>query len=452
LADGLPLGEAEVVFAHRHGSGTRPVSDLELDGRLLIEAFALHVGGLLAQDADMLGLAEHISPPAPETQTSFDDRPLEDTEAQFIVRADIASFYEYVDHDVLGREIVELTADVELAYAVRDLLAEVMGRNHGLPQGPQGSDLFASLYLSIVDRRLLRAGVRLDRFNDDYLLRSRTLAEARQHLLMLEVELRAIGLILNHQKTQILGRDKYEEGLAAFRGFLAEAAIESIELPFGYTFDPEEFENIDLGTADQGTIETALAHALDDGDLAFEVRRRTIDGALPYLAKFGSTEPLERLPQLVDAFPAQIRNLNLYLRSLIGGDDESNAVVAVSNLLAAPVPWVQGWLVDFLARASRYAPSSVEWLRAAVTDPSLPWFLRTRALIATARAGALPEQDEVAALFRRAPEANRPDVVAAVALSTAAWREDFLKSFTGDAPVLREVAQIVGQGAPVSTL
>jgi hypothetical protein len=452
LLDGQRLREAEVVFAHRHGSGTRPVSDLDLDGRLLIEAFALHIGTLLAQDADMLGLAEYISPPEPGHRVSFEDRPLEDSDAQFIVRADVASFYEYVDHETLSREIVELAADVELAYAVRDLLAEIMARNHGLPQGPQGSDLLATLFLSAVDRRLVRAGVRLDRFNDDYLLRCSTLPEARQHLLMLEVELRAVGLILNHQKTQILSREKYEEGLAAFREFLAQAAIESVELPFGYTFDPDEFANIELGTADQATIETAFAKALDDPELPFEVRRRMIDGALPYLAKFGSTIPLDRLGQLVEQFPAQIRNTNLYLRSLVGGNHEDRAVITVAGLLATPVPWVQGWLVDLLARATRYVPTSVSWLRETVNDPALPWFLRSRALIAATTAGALPAQEEVAALFDGAPEANRPDIVAAVALSSAPWRDEFLRSFTRAAPVLQEVSQIVRQSTPASTL
>lgn len=455
LTDGLALQQAEVVFAHRHGSGTRPVADLSVDGRLLLEALATHVVGRLAPDAEMLGLAEHLAAPEAGHRTGFEQRPLEDAQAAFIVKADVASFYEYVDHELLSREILETAGDVALAYAVRDLLAAVMGRRYGLPQGPQGSDVLASVYLSGVDRRLLRSGVRLERFNDDYLLRCRTLAEARRHLLSLEIELRAVGLILNHQKTQILSREKYEEGLMAFQELLAQAAIESVELPFGYSFDPDQFANIDLENADQATVETAFRKAVGDAALPSEVRRRMIDGALPYLAGFKSAEPLVYLGDLVERFPAQIRNVNLYLRSLITSDLETRALQSVVALLqsaTSPVPWVQGWLVDFIARGARYVPSLVPWLHDIVRDPAAPWFLRTRALIATARARALPQQSEVAALFHAAPHANQPDVVAAVMLADADWSSDFLRTFTAADPVLQSIPSLLATEPLVATL
>lgn len=452
LIAGQTLDLAEIVFAHRYGSGSRPVADLDIDARLLLEALASNVAGRLKDDAEMLGLSEHLAAPAQGERIAFDERPLQDDDAKFIVKADVASFYEYVDHAVLTREILELTADVDVSYAVRDLLAEVMGRQHGLPQGPVGSDLLASLYLSAVDRRMLRAGVRLDRFNDDYLLRCTTLAEARQHLLALEIELRDVGLILNHQKTQIIGREKYEQGLAAFQDLLAEAAIESVQVPFGYSFDPEQFENISLESVDQGTIETAFARALDDEELSFDVRRRMVDGALPYLAKLGSVDPLQRLRDLIALFPAQIRNINLYLRSLIGGEHEVMAVATASGLLAGAGPWVQGWLVDFLARTDRHLPVTADWQARAVADPALPWFVRTRALIAVARAGRLPDQPEVAALFDAAPHANQPDVIAAVQLSARGWRDAFIGSVTASSPLLREVPAIVSNGVVAAIL
>lgn len=448
LTDDLPLHEAEVVFAQRHGSGTRPVADLGIDARLILEALAIAVSESLTEDAAMLGLADHLAAPEPGTRISFERAPAEDSTAAFVVKADVASFYEYVDHELLGREILELAADVNLSSAVAAVLASVMGRRYGLPQGPQGSDSLASLYLSAVDRRLLRSGVRFDRFNDDYLLRCGSLPEARRHLLELEVELRGIGLILNHQKTHILSREKYEEGLQALQDILAEAAIESVELPLGYSFDPDEFSSIDLDSADQPTIETAFQKALDDDELQYEVRRRLVDGALPYLAGFGSLDPLDRLGELVDRFPSQIRNVNLYLRSLIGGDDEGTMITAVASLLSSEpsqVPWVGGWLADVLARGTIFSRAVVPWLRGAAIDVGAPWFLRTRALIAAARAGAFLSQTEVAALFRAAPEANRPDIVAAVALSGADWSEPFLQSLKPAHPVLRCVPDLLTQ-------
>jgi hypothetical protein len=455
LTDGLPLLPAEIVFAHRQGSGTRPVADLSVDARVVIEAFSIEIGQRLSADAEMLGLVEHITGAEPGQRVEVDQRPLDDPAVTHIVKADVASFYEYVDHELLSREIVELAADVDLAYATSAFLAEITGRRYGLPQGPQGSDILASIYLSAVDRRLIRAGVRLERVNDDYLLRCGSLGEARRHLLALEMELRSVGLILNHQKTQIMSREKYAEGLTAFQEMLAEAAIESVEVPFGYGFDPDQFADINLEDADQSTVESAFVTALDDAERPFEVRRRMIDGALPFLAGFQSAVPAERLDDLVATFPSQIRNANLYLRSLIGTGDEQTAISAAVGVLGstiAPVPWVQGWLVDVLARATSSDPEMIPWLRAKSADPAAPWFLRTRALIAVAHSDHLPAQEELATLFHSAPDANRPDIVAAVAMSTAEWRNTFLGSLGANDPVLRQVTTVLDVETPLTAL
>ena len=331
-----------------------------------------------------------------------------------------------------------------------------MGRGYGVPQGPQGSDLFANLYLSVVDRQLLRAGIPFDRHVDDYLLRSSSLPDARRHLLTLEASLRGIGLILNHQKTQVLSREAYEAGLAAFQEILAEAAIETIEAPAGYTFDPDAFADIDLSNAKQETIEAAFLTALNgDEEKAFEARRRMIDKALPYLAAFGSTVPVDHLDDVIGTFGPQIRNVNLYLRRLIGTDSEQSMVGVVDGVLRGdlpPVPWVQGWLIDVLARAVEHPLGATPWLLAVVDDATNPWFLRTRALIAASRMNAIPSQDAVNALFAACPPANQPDIIAAIALSGRDWAEDFLRSLGAKRPVLSRIPGLIEIGDLVQVL
>jgi hypothetical protein len=222
---------------------------------LVIEALAKRLVDRLADDADLLGLAAHIAPVEGQ-KMDFERRPLRDPRPAYIAVADVASFYEYVDHDLLGAEIIELTGDPDLATAITSTLSELLGRRFGLPQGPQGSDVFASVYLSRVDRLLLRAGVAIERFNDDYLLRAESVARARRNLAALERSLRDLGLILNHEKTQVLTADQYEEGLSAYGDLLEAAAIATIELPPGYTFDPDAFEDISVDSADEGIVET----------------------------------------------------------------------------------------------------------------------------------------------------------------------------------------------------
>lgn len=453
LQAGIDLRRAEVVFAHRYGSGTRPVPDLSIEARLIIEALAKRLADRLAGDADLLGLSPHIAPVQGQ-KIDFERRPLEGARPAYVAKADIASFYEYVDHDLLANETVELTGDAELASAIKSTLSELMGRRFGLPQGPQGSDIFASVYLSRVDRVLMRAGVAVERFNDDYLFRAESAARARRDVAALERTLRDLGLILNHEKTQVMTAEQYEEGLSAYQELLEAAAIETVELPAGYTFDPDEFEDISLESADEAIIAAAFESALDDETHPFSARQRMIDTALPYLAGFQNLQPLERLDTLVETWPAHIRNVNLYLRGLIDTEHERaavDAVVAVLGEQPLALPWVQGWLVDVLARCTETDESFTGWLTENALGSTVPWFARGRALIALAHTEAFPDQDAVSEVFEAASIPARPDVAAAVQLAETSWSEQFVSSFTAGDALLKKAAEIV-QSEPLRSV
>jgi Reverse transcriptase (RNA-dependent DNA polymerase) len=454
LESGINIQPADVVFAHRYGSGTRPVPDLSLEARLVVEALAKLLADRLVADADLLGLTPHLDSAAGQ-KLEFERRPLTDPKPAYVATADVASFYEYVDHDLLASEIVELTGDPGLASAVNTTLSEILGRRFGLPQGPHGSDIFASLYLSRVDRRLLRAGVALERFNDDYLIRADSIASAQRDVAALERSLRDLGLILNHQKTQVLTAEQYEHGLVAYQELLEAAAIDTIELPPGYTFDPDEFEGTSLESANEEIIAAAFERALDDEDHPFAARHRMIDSALPYLAGFENTLPLQRLAELIEVWPAHIRNVNLYLRRLVGTEHEQAVVGAVISALRTQtlaLPWVQGWLVDVLARCTQADESFAAWLNDMGLTSSTPWFVRGRCLIALAQTDTFPEQETVGQLFEAAPAAARPDLIAAVQVAGTDWSEEFLATLaTGDL-LLKEVVDVVSTGPLRSVL
>jgi len=409
---------------------------------------AIRLVDQIGTDAAVLGLATHIAP-EPGQKAEFERRPLEDPKPAWVAMADVASFYEYVDHDLLANEVVELAGDPRLATAVKGTMSELLGRRFGLPQGPRGSDVFASVYLSRVDRILSRAGIAIDRWNDDYVLEAETPARARRDLAALERSLRDLGLILNHEKTQVISLEQYEHGLSAYQALLEAAAIDTIELPPGYTFDPEEFEGISLESADEDVIQAAFDRALDDEEHPFAARQRMIDTALPYLAGFKNLRPLERLDLLVETWPAHIRNVNLYLRALIDTEHENGVVAAVVAVLSKQpliLPWVQGWLIDVLARCTRTESSFAGWLQETAFASATPWFARGRALIALAHTDAFPEQDKVDELFEAASSAARPDVVAAVQIAQTDWSTQFLKTLTAGDVLLREVVEIVKVG------
>jgi len=70
----------------------------------------------------------------------------------------------------------------------------------------------------------------------------------------------------------------------------------------------------------------------------------------------------------------------------------------------------------------------------------------------TNRSGAFPSQEAVGDLFEAASPAARPDVIAAVALAETEWSEQFVSTLTTGDLLLKEVVEVVADGALRSVL
>src|SRR5204863_9646117 len=116
-------------------------------------------------------------------------------------------------HQLLESRIVESSARADTAESIRAVLTGLSERQYGLPQNFVPSDALSDLYISWVERRLVRRGIATYRVNDDFRLGTDTWGEALQALELLGQELSLIGLDLNAEKSWILGREKYESHL-----------------------------------------------------------------------------------------------------------------------------------------------------------------------------------------------------------------------------------------------
>ncbi len=136
--------------------------------------------------------------------------------APYVVRTDVESFYDSVDHAVLAIGLAtSLRLRSTFTQAVEAFLDAVMGSSQGLPQGPPASEVFATCYLLPIDGALRAAGVRFARYADDYVFEADSLLKGRRTLELLEEELRAVGLRLNSAKTRILKASTYRDNVGA---------------------------------------------------------------------------------------------------------------------------------------------------------------------------------------------------------------------------------------------
>ena len=139
----------------------------------------------------------------------------------WVVDADIASFFDTVDHEKLLTAINEEVSDGSVLRLIRYILksgvklpqvseSEPTEQGTGYPLGEGGpvSPLLANIYLHAFDRAITRKGYGLVRYADDFVIFTKSEGEAQTALAacreILEGEL---GLVVHPEKTRIVSVD-----------------------------------------------------------------------------------------------------------------------------------------------------------------------------------------------------------------------------------------------------
>lgn len=148
---GFDPAREEIVWMPKARLSYRPLTALPLRERVVYRALGVDF------ESSVTSLdAFRNNQDSFESDLIADD---EDEEIQYIVIADVVSFYRYVPHALLHKRLIETTGRADLADAVRSFLQHTMESDIGLPQNLGPSDLFADVILTPVERRLLRAGL-----------------------------------------------------------------------------------------------------------------------------------------------------------------------------------------------------------------------------------------------------------------------------------------------------
>ena len=182
----------------------------------------------------------------------------------WVLDADISSFFDTVDHPLLFQRFRELCDDEELLKLITQwLTAEIVdGHNPrvknatGLPQGCPISPMLANLYLDKFDDRMEQEGFKLVRFADDFLVLCKTKPKAEAALQLSESALAELKLQLNNEKTRIT---TFSEGFK----YLGYLFIRSLVLPT--KMHPEEWYD-KLGKLKLRKAPKSLLHPEESSD------------------------------------------------------------------------------------------------------------------------------------------------------------------------------------------
>lgn len=416
-----PLEEVVAVSKARHG--VRPVAVWDLPSALLYR-----------------GTVERLSPNLDvpnrgrKAWRAFRRKPL-GLGGNYIVSTDIASCYSLIDHQLLADELILQTGEANATSLIVDLLCEVSGRKYGLPQQSHTSDILAESFLNRLERAVVRRGLIVTRFNDDFRINCDDWSGVVRSIEIMSEETRRLGLILNDSKTLTWGTTTYEESLDEADA-LREQIADEAELDLtNYQEDAYDGTVTRIEPDPDDVNALAAARILDRwrevaGRGKIDEARRTEHRAVLELVPFAlselsemSWEPDGTLDTTMHMLRYEQTLTPSVCRYLITRQDEDALLSAFDSFIASSpylTGWQRWWMQQPLARLDDFAEgregaTRLAWTRQAFTDAAQSPILRVHAAMTLARHGGTT-QTELLAVYDRSSPVVRPVLAAAIGL------------------------------------
>lgn len=389
----LPTPE-QTVAVSKASHGVRPVAVWDLPSRLAYWA-----------------LAEQLRPVLPPVDRSraawraFQRAPHQ-TGAKYIVASDIAACYQFIDHALLGAELLTQTGKASTVSAVTALLRNTSGRTYGLPQQSTASDLLAETFLRQLERALVRKGLRVFRYNDDFRFACGSWAEVVRSIEILADEARAFGLTVNDLKTVTWTAAKYTEGLDRAEelrdAIAAEAELDLTKFESDYNGvivgEPPDREEVNVLASIRVLERWDRVAGRGRTTQANRPEHRAVVKLLPTALKTLEAEPatdVDVLALCMKILRYEKTATPAVASYLVTRHDESAVISAFDKLLAAKAylnGWQTWWLQQPLARHAgfaigRGAKARRAWVQDALTAAQDRPVLRAHAALTLARLG-----------------------------------------------------------------
>ncbi len=409
----------EVVATSKPGSGVRPVAIWDLPSRVLYRALTNKISQAL--------------PPldrGAEQWTAFKRSPLE-VDCRYIVTTDIASCYQYIDHALLAEELHVRGSDHQSIEAVIRLLAEVGDRSYGLPQQSWASDVLAEAILTKIERALIRRGIRVTRYNDDFRFACPSWSKAVEAIELFAEITRQHGLAMNDQKTLTWKPHTYERSLDEL---VEQRKAITDEVEFGLWTEADYDEVMDglfTPTAVQIDAAVKVLHLWTAGARGStyarqqSTRRRALAELLPEALRTLTNADDPGSEEIKDAL--QVLRYNRHrtpqLAAYLAPKPTSGTVTeAFGKLLQRGAylnSWQTWWMLTSIAGKPGFTtgPGSrarTDWLRTTQNATSPAGIVTANAALAMSRLGEA-DLEHMMKTYDRVSGTVRPTLVAAIA-------------------------------------
>jgi hypothetical protein len=441
---------ADFYRVPKAGLTTRPAALLALEDRITWEGLAGQIAETL--ERELPATAIWPRPSAPEASySSFTIIP-ERWEGDYIVLADVESFYECVDHVLLATFIgSQLGAAASYTRALESFLDAIMAATTGIPQGPPASETFASAYLLTIDNILLKNRWVFARYADDYLIEADSVVDGRRKIEGLETLLRELGLRLNVSKTKVMRRGTYLDNLRKPSQRVEQLRAEIRRNTEVQLLENEESTEVDSFLRDAGVDDevlwdlfyshnTTLEEVIDEFrevlqpplveayaqyfyETAVALLRREglpedrltkehdLSECLLVMASAGHKVNLSLVSETLKWFPNLAQHTAIYLKSIAQADPDSVRKLTIDWLSpVSDTDWVTAWLCNVPESHPEIIDSSLRAVMDSIVRSSNVGLLTRTGAARALAAGSMLDGDSFRQLFREATPAIRSEL------------------------------------------
>lgn len=376
---------------------------------------------------------------------------VEQSRCSWVVFADIAGFYDNIDHRILETALARAGVPPDVTQGILKCLRRwSQPKNRGIPQGYTASDILANLFLGTLDEALLQLGVPFLRYVDDLRFFCASRIQAKEVLANLSSLLFERGLTPQSGKTHVDARD------AALRRIDGVGpVIEAVHARLGDELLIVYGEAGPYGTIDElRQLATANPHTAPPPVLEETFREHF--GAVvsvpfnPTLFHFllnrlgpaQSRVAVEYCLHVLQERPEETEHCLRYFGDVGIGDQERDVIIAYAAGAEAAYDYqlyqIGKWFYETERASESLLPLCRRW---AFDRNRAPW-LRAYALFALGRFGTPGDLERLESSYASAPtDLERAEIVAVVGRMPPVRRNAFYSTVRNDGPfVSRAVA------------
>ncbi|MFG2724059.1 reverse transcriptase domain-containing protein [Streptomyces canus] len=353
---GTHAPRADLINAIKWRNGRRPVHVMPIHERTLYRA----VVNLLNEDLPPMDRSS-------EAYESFDLAPTRESDAQFVIKTDIANYFSSIDHELMSEEIVSRTGRSEISSYLCEFWRSMLNRSVGIPQMSEPSKVLSELLVDNLHRRLIRKGFRVWRYADDFRIAARSRQESIAALDAIHEESRRMGLCLNDWKTHLLSMDKYNQFINEDKAKEEDARASALHSLMSWN---PYIDEVEIPGEDEVYVEAAEALLREWRDEVADAiiehsgllqRHKLIRNALSVLETFKEGIGLQFLQDILLREPQLTPAVFRYVRAL-GSALPDTAASVCSKIAQSGIlnRWQQLWLAWSLQTADFAANRAVE--------------------------------------------------------------------------------------------